>query len=71
MSSIEHSDQVRIYTGRATETLSREIAKSYGIELGASVIFQYADGEFQPSFEHNLRGCDVFIVQSTDRKSVV
>ena len=61
----EHKDNVRIFTGRATKDLSEKIAEAYGTELGKSVIFQYADGEFQPSFEHNLRGCDVFIVQST------
>lgn len=29
------------------------------------MVSQFSDGEFQPSFEETVRGCDVFIVQST------
>lgn len=54
-----------LFTGRATHYLSKEIANIYGQELGKSQVLQYADGEFQPSFEENIRGRDVFIIQST------
>lgn len=33
--------------------------------MGHVDILQFSDGEFQPSFEDNIRGNDVFIVQST------
>lgn len=41
------------------------MAASFGIELGASVVNQFSDGEFQPAFDESIRGCTVFIVQST------
>lgn len=54
-----------IFSGRATLYLAEKIAKSYGSPLGNVVVTDYSDGEFQPSFEENIRGRDVFIVQST------
>jgi len=54
-----------IFSGRNSKYLSEKIAKSYGAPLGKSSITVFADGEFQPSFEQNIRGLDVFIVQST------
>ncbi|MCD4698400.1 MAG: ribose-phosphate pyrophosphokinase [Bacteroidales bacterium] len=54
-----------IFSGRATKYLANKIANSYGIPLGNVVVTDFSDGEFQPSFEENIRGRDVFIVQST------
>lgn len=54
-----------IFSGRATKYLAEKIAESYGSPLGNVVVTDYSDGEFQPSFEINIRGRDVFIVQST------
>ena len=54
-----------IFSGRETLYLAEKIAKSYGSPLGKVVVTDYSDGEFQPSFEENIRGRDVFIVQST------
>lgn len=58
-------DSVAIFTGRATSYLAKDIANIYGKPIGDSQVLQYADGEFQPSFEENIRGRDVFIIQST------
>ena len=59
------NDKVFIFAGRATKDLASRVAESYGIALGKSEVFQYADGEFQPSFEETIRGGIVFIIQST------
>ncbi|MDO8896277.1 MAG: ribose-phosphate diphosphokinase, partial [Bacteroidales bacterium] len=56
---------VSIFSGRASEYLADKIAKSYGSELGKATFTDFSDGEFQPSFEENIRGRDVFLVQST------
>ena len=61
----KNSDKVFIFAGRATENLARRVADIYGIPLGNSTVFQYADGEFQPSYEETIRGGIVFIIQST------
>jgi ribose-phosphate pyrophosphokinase len=54
-----------IFSGRATQYLAEKIAEKYGHPLGNVVVTDFSDGEFQPSFEENIRGRDVFIVQST------
>jgi ribose-phosphate pyrophosphokinase len=59
------ADGVSLCSGRATAYLAKEIANIYGKELSHTQVLQYADGEFQPSFEENIRGRDVFIIQST------
>ena len=59
------SDKVFIFAGRATQNLAHRVADIYGIPLGNSTVFQYADGEFQPSYEDTIRGGTVFIIQST------
>lgn len=59
------ASEVTIFSGRSTRYLAEKIAKSYGTELGKVMITDFADGEFQPSFEQNIRGNTVFIIQST------
>jgi ribose-phosphate pyrophosphokinase len=57
--------KIQIFGGRASQYLAEKIAESYGMELGKLIITEFSDGEFQPSFEENIRGNDIFIVQST------
>ncbi len=56
---------VSIFAGRATHYLAKKIAENFGNKLGKSLVTEFSDGEFQPSYEENIRGRDVFIVQST------
>lgn len=56
---------VSIFSGRATRYLADKIAEYYGSPLGTCNVTVFSDGEFQPSFEENLRGRDVFLIQST------
>lgn len=56
---------VNIFSGRASRYLAEKIAKSYGKDLGDIILTEFSDGEFQPSFEENIRGHEIFIVQST------
>lgn len=62
---MENKARVKIFSGRATRYLAEKIAQEYGTELGKSDILTFADGEFRPAYEDNVRGADVFIVQST------
>jgi ribose-phosphate pyrophosphokinase len=59
------SPEVKIFSGRSSRYLASKIAAAYGSKLGDISVTNFADGEFQPSYEENLRGDDVFIVQST------
>ena len=57
--------QIKFFSGRASHYLAEKITKSYGTELGKTSVLEFSDGEFQPYFEESVRGCIVFIVQST------
>jgi len=56
---------LKFFSGRASRYLATKITKSFGTELGKSFVQEFSDGEFQPSFEESVRGCSVFIIQST------
>jgi len=56
---------VSIFAGRATKYLAEKIAESYGSKLGDLTCTVFSDGEFQAYYEENIRGRDVFLVQST------
>jgi ribose-phosphate pyrophosphokinase len=56
---------LKFFSGRATRYLAEKIVKSFGNKLGKSSVMKFSDGEFQPSFEESVRGCKVFIIQST------
>ena len=58
-------NQVKIFSGTQSRYLAEAIAKSFGIPLGDCSITKFSDGEFQPSFNESVRGCDVFLIQST------
>ena len=45
--------------------MAKEICASLGVELGKMNIQHFADGEFEVSFEESIRGCEVYLVQST------
>jgi ribose-phosphate pyrophosphokinase len=55
----------KLFSGRASEYLAKEIAEVRGGALGEIKISQFADGEIQPSYEETVRGQDVFLIQST------
>jgi ribose-phosphate pyrophosphokinase len=56
---------VKVFSGTANQPLARAICKYIGIELGKCNISSFPDGETFVKIEENVRGEDVFIVQST------
>jgi len=56
---------IKFFAGRATFPLAVKIAKSFGAELGKTNVIEFSDGEIQPAYEESVRGCTVFIIQST------
>lgn len=57
--------KVKLFAGRATMPLAKEIARHYGQPLGEMTVNQFSDGEFSPFFNESVRGEDVFCIQST------
>src|SRR5947207_1922369 len=56
---------MKIFTGSSNRPLATSIAASIGTELGKSTIDAFPDGETFVKIEENVRGEDVFLVQST------
>jgi len=56
---------IKFFAGRKSTYLAEKISKAFGNELGKTNVLQFADGEFQPHYEESVRGCTVFIIQST------
>src|SRR5215212_8503254 len=56
---------VKLFAGTATRYLAENIASTYGVPLGSVSVARFSDGEFSPAFDESVRGCDVFIIQST------
>ena len=57
--------KIKFFTGRASRYLAEKIVASYGSTLGDAEVLQFSDGEFQPYYNESIRGCTVFIIQST------
>ncbi len=57
--------QIKFFAGRGSEYLAKKIAASYGTELGSCEVLHFSDGEFQTCYNESIRGCTVFIIQST------
>ena len=55
----------KVFSGTKSRYMAEEICKELGVELGKMNIQHFADGEFEVSFEESIRGCEVYIVQST------
>ncbi|KHD85024.1 ribose-phosphate diphosphokinase [Heyndrickxia ginsengihumi] len=56
---------LKIFTLNSNKKLAEEIAKVVGVELGKCSVTQFSDGEIQINIEESIRGCDVYVIQST------
>jgi len=56
---------VKIFNGSSNPPLARAICESIGIEPGRSTVSSFPDGETFVKIDENVRGEDVFVVQST------
>jgi len=56
----------KIFAGSSNPQLATKIAEECGVPLGELSIKRFSDGEIWVKFEENLRGNDVYLVQSTN-----
>jgi ribose-phosphate pyrophosphokinase len=56
---------LKVFSGRANRPLAEKIAHELGEPLGSCDIKTFSDGEIWVKYSENIRGGDVFIVQST------
>jgi ribose-phosphate pyrophosphokinase len=56
---------VKIFSGTSNRPLAEAIAQNIGIEVGNATVSSFPDGETFVKIEENVRGEDVYLVQST------
>jgi ribose-phosphate pyrophosphokinase len=56
---------LKVFSLNSNVSLAKEIAKVIGVELGKSSVTRFSDGEIQINIEESIRGCDVYVIQST------
>lgn len=54
-----------VFTGNANPKLAEDVARHLNIRLGRAVVGRFSDGEIMVEIMENVRGKDVFVLQST------
>ena len=62
---IAHGNQIKVFSANSNMPFARGICSELGLDLGDSTVTAFADGEISVSINETVRGCDVFVVQST------
>lgn len=65
MTKVYPDSNLKVFTLNSNPGLAEEIAKSIGVELGKCSVTRFSDGEVQINIEESIRGCDVYVIQST------
>ena len=54
-----------IFSGNASQELTQRVAEHLNLPIGKAVVGRFSDGETMVEIQENVRGRDVFIIQST------
>ena len=58
-------ETLKVFSGNSNQDLSEKIAKKIGIPIGKALVGRFSDGEIQVELHEDVRGKDVFVIQST------
>ncbi len=58
-------ERIRIFSGNSNPALAKKICDNLGVSLGKANVSTFSDGETRVEINENVRGMDVFIIQST------
>jgi len=58
-------DKMIVFSGNSNKDLASKICKNLKLKMGEGLISRFSDGEVRIKIEENVRGKDVFVVQST------
>ena len=61
--------EAKVFACTQSESIGKEIAAAFGVELGKVSFHNFSDGEYQPSFEETIRGSRIFLIASTNPSS--
>src|SRR5581483_10040398 len=62
---MNHNNRLKVFSGRANIPLAEKIAKCLGDPLGKIDLRNFPDGEISVRIEEDVRGRDIFLIQST------
>lgn len=62
---IAHGKEIKVFCGNSNPQFAIGICEELGLNMGKSEVKAFADGEVSVSVNETVRGCDVFVVQST------
>ena len=65
MSNQYRDPNLKIFSLNSNKALAEEIADVVGVDLGKCSVTRFSDGEIQINIEESIRGCDVYVIQST------
>lgn len=65
METVYHNRELQVVCGRASGTLAQGICSHLNMPLGEAVIRSFSDGEVRCQICENVRGRDLFIINST------
>ncbi len=57
--------RLRLFTGNSNPKLAHDIAERLDMAVSPAIVGTFKNGETRVRLEDNVRGCDVFIIQST------
>src|SRR5213596_1048131 len=63
--AMNQNNKLKVFSGRANVPLAEKIAKCLGDPLGKIDVGNFPDGEISVRIDEDVRGRDVFVVQST------
>ena len=62
---ISHGNRIKVFAGNACPVLAASIADKLNMPLGLIEVGKFSDGETSVHIGETVRGCDVFVIQST------
>lgn len=57
--------KLKIFALNSNKPLAEKIASEVGVELGKTSVDRFSDGEIRINIEQSVRGCHVYVIQST------
>ena len=59
------NENLLVFSGNANRPLAQAVCRELGVPMGKALVGKFSDGEVQVEIEENVRGQDVFVIQST------
>ena len=57
--------KIKVFAGNGCPQLAESICEALGVPMGHATVGRFSDGEVNIDIMESVRGCDVFVIQST------